>query len=152
MKTIQIELPQNLTKDFLHDLSLHLADPVFEGTADPVLEFIRLNAVKTAVENAIDYVKPDALKKAMSLSNDWRDRLFLGATLVLREGSLRLDYSDDQEWAELDNQIKALSDKRKKREGILKQQYLKPDKETGEMGNATYKQKGDMILFVQFPE
>jgi hypothetical protein len=152
MKTIEISLPQNLTRDVLHDITLHLADPVFEGTTDPILEFVRLNAVKTAVESALDYIKGDALKRAMDLSKDWRDWQYLGATLNMREGSLRLDYSDDPEWAELDTQIKALTVKIKAREKVMKNQYIKPNVKTGEMGAATFKQKGDMVLFVSFPE
>ena len=144
------DLPRNLTKERINEYRQMLSKPVADGDEGALSTYVKLTVFKKAIEDALKDIKEDAIEDAEKCKLP-QDRRIHGVDFQLRDGALKLDYSGDQIWKDLNCQIKILEKRRKEREKELKHTYLNPD-EHGDLGNASFKDKNSMSIVLYFKE
>jgi hypothetical protein len=114
--------PQRRTspKQDIADIAANLIHRIEEGEVNPIAAHVRLKAVVKALEQVLkateDIVRDEAEKHGKTFSA-------FGAEIQVKEGALTPDYSQDQQWSDLQASMKA-------REELLKMAFRNAGKAT----------------------
>lgn len=132
----------NLTpsKSAIQLLSNQIASIVQSGTLPPIEAAIRLKAIEELAKDAQEKIKMDVLFDAGNYPSGKAE--MFGCTLQTMEYGVKYDYSTNEEWRILDQQIKDLTERKKSIEDKLKkipQGKVLVDEETGETLTAPVK-------------
>jgi len=133
MEIITIKELGELTpsKANINVVSKQLAETVKHGNADPIEFAIRLKFIKECLDASMALIQDDLIK---AIGNG---TTLYGAKLKVAEKGTKYDYSNNEQWIELENQIKPLRDKQKVIEEQMKSASKNGksfvDEETGEI-------------------
>lgn len=150
--TNELLIPEiKLTKAGIADAGARMAQIVDEnGDVNPLSAYIRLRALRDAIDVALDGLKGTALDAA---ERDPQESLH-GVSWQIRVGATKYDYGNDPVWAELQASEKATAGQRRKREAFLKSlPNDMVDPETGEfVSPAAVVDVGAATLALIFPK
>lgn len=107
-----------LTKATIAEFGARLANQIIEGgEINPLTAYMKLRAIRDAVDLAMKGVKADAMEDA---ERNAGDPVLHGVKFQVRNGREKWDYSHDPVWAELKASEQATAKMRKEREKFLK--------------------------------
>jgi hypothetical protein len=111
---------RTISKQDIADIAAGLILRIEEGEVNPIAAHVRLKAVVKALEQVLkateDIVRDEAEKHGKTFSA-------FGAEIQVKEGALTPDYSQDQQWSDLQASMKA-------REELLKLAFRNAGKAT----------------------
>lgn len=120
------------SKTSCEQIANHIATVVKDGKVNPIDALIRLTAIEQTVTMAKEAIKLDVLFEL----DKYRGGADINGTSVkTQETGVKYDYSVNEKWVDLDQQIKALTEQRKAIEEVVKKippGKLMVDEETGE--------------------
>lgn len=140
-----------LTKLHIAEAGAQLAATLLDaGEMTPLSAYIKLRALRDALDEALTAVQPAAFDQA---ERDPHETLH-GVAWQVRNGRTTYDYSHDAAWAELQAGEKAVAERRKAREQFLRSLDREMvDPETGEfVSPAAVKSVGSAVLALTFPK
>ena len=107
------------TKTEVANQASKLIDQVKEGE----VEAMRVYAMMTALEKVAADVKKGIIENVLTEHDRYGEKIasVYGATFERAEVGVKYDYSEDEEWLMLEENIKAIRTEQKARELILKQ-------------------------------
>lgn len=95
-------------------VSKQLADTVKQGNADPIEFAIRLKFISECLDASMALIKDDLIK---AIGNG---TTLYGAKLELAESGVKYDYASNEQWKELESQIKPFKQAQKEIEEQIK--------------------------------
>lgn len=95
-------------------VSKQLADTVKQGNADPIEFAIRLKFISECLDASMALIKDDLIK---AIGNG---TTLYGAKLELAESGVKYDYASNEQWKELESQIKPFKQAQKEIEDQIK--------------------------------
>jgi hypothetical protein len=143
-----------INKAALGELSGAVVDKVASGDDSALETYIKAKALEFVVTEIISDVKAEALDEAEKYERD--DSNILGVDFMVKNGATRYSFDHDDEWNEINDEIKKLTAKRKAREKIMidATKYAQVvDENTGEIVTpAEVKSSGGSILNITIPK
>lgn len=152
MNELQTLSRVELTKDSIALIGQQLAQDILDlGEVAPLDAYIKLRAIKEAVDAAIKTMESDAIDEVRGSGGDGK---LHNVGFRVQGGHEMYDFSADSYWKRCDEAIKLWTEERKKREGFLKsltKEMVDPD--TGEIVEpATIKGYTKVNLAITFPK
>ena len=95
-------------------VSNQLAETVKNGNADPIEFAIRLKFIKECLDASMNLIQDDLIK---AIGNG---TTLYGAKVEVAESGVKYDYSANEQWSELESQIKPLKEAQKAIEDQIK--------------------------------
>lgn len=125
LKTLINEIVNTPTinKSLIQDCATKIIDKINEGVVDP-LEFYTVNRViKDVLETVVksDEVSETVIKRLEEIPKG--DRTYMGVDFELRNSPAKWDYSGDEEWLIIEQEIKHLKERQKLLEKSLQANY-----------------------------
>lgn len=112
-------VPPALTKASIQEAGKRYAQILLDdGESDILTAYIRLRALKAAVDSALTEIVSQAMDEADRYSRD--DRMLLGVKFRNQGGWEQYDFSHDSAWQECKKTEVTAAEARKKREAFLK--------------------------------
>lgn len=119
------------TKSNVQFQASKIVSVIQSGIVNPLDAAFRLTAIEKMVEQAKKDIHLDVLFEA----EKWKGKVEMhGGTITIKESGVKYDYSSSAEWRDLDDQIKHLTESRKRIEEAMKRipaGKLLVDEETG---------------------
>lgn len=136
-----------LTKKDISNAAIRIAGEVLAGRDPALMTYIRLKAIQEVCKQALEEIKPDAMREAAMNKGD----TFLGVSYQVKAGQTKWEYTDST-LASLESQIEELKNAADARRKML--QSLPPgglvDPETGEFVEAAEASYGDGTIAITF--
>lgn len=110
----------NITKEKLNERALSIISTALEGITNPLEMIIELRAMEGLIKQCLSSVE---FKEAVLVEIDKyskNDREFRGVTFDAARSPARYDYSQDEEWAEMNKEMHGLKFQLKAREELLR--------------------------------
>ena len=125
-------VPAELTKQAIADASTRFVSALVDGGEEDLLSaFIKLKALKGAVDAAVKELTGDAMNVADMYADG--ERVLHGVKFQVKGGTEKYDFSHDAIWKAFKDEEDEAANARKKREGFLKSlEKRMVDPETGE--------------------
>jgi hypothetical protein len=143
----------NINKKALGSVSGALIDKVNAGEEDALDVFIKAKAIGEVAKGIMDGVKGLATDEAEKYEKG--DNNILGCEFIVKSGATKYSFSHDDEWNNINEEIKALTEKRKSREQkmIDATKYAEVVDDTGELvPPAEILSNGSSILTINIPK
>jgi hypothetical protein len=143
-----------INKSALGKMSGAVVDKVASGDENALDTYIKAKALEVVVSNIIKDVKAEALDEAEKYEKG--DGKLLGCEFIVKNGATKYSFDHDEDWSNIDKQIKELTEKRKAREKLMidATKYAQVvDKDTGEVVTpAEIKSASASILTITIPK
>lgn len=118
MEELTLKVPQALTKSAAIEAGRNLIATVEDGWADPLQVLAGLTYMETALKEAKDKIKEFALKEAEKYEG--KEFNAHGANFQVKELGVKYDFSQNQSWLDLEDNINILKAQQKGLETELK--------------------------------
>lgn len=140
-------------ESFKEEKFVEVAEGIFkdvsEGESNPLFAYVQAKALEQLAKEVINRVKDLATDEASNYGK--QDSVFNGASFSISQSGTLLNYSDDQEYKELEKQLKARQSKLKKAFDMHKEGEILVDAKTGEAVPVVgIKKHGESMIKVSF--
>lgn len=99
-----------ISKSGLANVALQAIQPVIDGEVDALETFIKAKGLLEIASNVMEGVKDDAIKEASKYS---KEDTLLGCGFLVKSVANTYDYSNNDEWVRLNEQINKLKAEQK---------------------------------------
>jgi hypothetical protein len=142
---------ETITKSYLSDVSQRIIGNVMDGNADPMQEYIKAKGLSELSNQIMDGLKDEAIREAEKYPDG--DKI-LGCKFQVKSTPTTYDFSHDDEWRILNQEIENLKARQKQREKKMfdAMKYVELTDEYGELiPAAEIKKQGGQTIAITIP-
>lgn len=107
----------NITKSEIQEKAVNTVEAVNEGHVNSIDVFTQVRAVKEVADAILDGIKETVIDDVERLHADERE--YRGIKLELANGRTKYDFSHDEEWVNLQEELSEIKDRIKSREKLM---------------------------------
>lgn len=109
---------EEYSKDLLKIQAIKEMSAVVEGLTEPTEVYAKLKAISHFIDECINVIKEDVITEVEKYGKEGVKSC--GIPLVVKNSGKKYSYEDNDDWVELDDKIKDLTEKRKDIESKMK--------------------------------
>lgn len=142
---------EKISKSYISDISQKIVNNVVDGNADPMQEYIKAKGLSELSAQIMDGLKDEAIREAEKYADG--DKI-LGCKFQVKNTPTTYDFSHDDEWRILNQEIENLKARQKQREKKMfdAMKYVELTDEYGELiPAAEIKKQGGQTIAITIP-